>query len=80
MKQNTAMNRYLTHAANLKTEHPEWRWGQTLFNALAMDHPAIAEEIRGSPLDPFHKEGDALNPFMDWAIERLSAIEEGGEK
>lgn len=33
----------------------KWRYGQALFNALLDVRPDLAEEIRGTPLDPFNK-------------------------
>ena len=33
-----------------------WREGQTLFNTLAVVHPEVAERLRGSLVDPFHRE------------------------
>ena len=32
------------------------RYGQALFNQLSIDHPDLAAEIRGSIIDPFHKD------------------------
>ena len=32
------------------------RFGQAVFNVLATVRPDIAEELRGSKLDPFYKE------------------------
>lgn len=34
----------------------DWRYGQALFNALAMHRPDIAERLRGTRLDPFYRE------------------------
>ena len=33
-----------------------WRLGQYFFNMLCEVRPAIAEQLRGSMLDPFYKE------------------------
>ncbi len=43
-------------ANELQLEHPDWRRGQALFNALHGVFPALAEQIRGTDADPFHDE------------------------
>ena len=35
-------------------EYPNWREGQTFFNALYDLYPEVANKIRGTELDPFH--------------------------
>lgn len=41
------------------------RKGQAWFNALADSHPALANVIRGTELDPFYN--DAVFPkFVEW--------------
>ena len=35
-------------------EHPEWRRGQALFNALYELHPHAADRLRATPADPFY--------------------------
>ena len=37
-------------------EHPDWRWGQSVFNTLRALHRAEAEEIRGTAYDMFYVE------------------------
>ena len=32
------------------------RHGQALFNLLVQHHPRVAEAIRGTPVDPFHRD------------------------
>lgn len=44
----------LTHATQPKKG--DLRLGQIFFNELCVMRPAIAEELRGSMLDPFFKE------------------------
>lgn len=34
--------------------HPEWRYGQTLFNTLHQVYPTTADSIRGTDRDPFY--------------------------
>jgi hypothetical protein len=41
-------------AAELRRSNPDWRHGQALFNALRMMDPPLAEQIRGTPADPFN--------------------------
>jgi hypothetical protein len=33
-----------------------YRYGQAFFNTLTRVRPVLAEEVRGTPLDPFHDE------------------------
>jgi len=40
--------------AGMLARHKTWRAGQALFNALLRVRPDLAEEIRGTDLDPFH--------------------------
>ncbi len=37
-------------------KYPEWREGQTWFNVLYEQHPEIADDIRGTILDPFYND------------------------
>lgn len=40
-------------------DHKNWsRYGQSLFNYLFEIRPDIADELRGSESDPFHKDDD----------------------
>jgi hypothetical protein len=38
----------------VQLEYPEWRKGQTFFNVLYNLYPEMADEIRGSEIDPFY--------------------------
>lgn len=49
----------------------KWRYGQALFNALSNVRPQLAEEIRGTPLDPFH-----VNEMKDVPDELFEMLEE----
>lgn len=51
-------------AHELLRDHPDWRWGQALFNALRMMDPPLAEQIRGTTADPFH-DNIRCPEFMD---------------
>ena len=55
----TDFERYLLTCAATKTAHPEWRWGQTLFNVLHDVRPDLANGVRGSDIDPFHRDSVA---------------------
>ena len=41
------------------------RYGQFLFNSLARSQPALANEICGSDLDPFHRD-DRVTTFLQY--------------
>lgn len=48
-------------------ENSEWRLGQTYFNVLHTIAPDLANEIRGTDLDPFYKEGNGyVEEFIEW--------------
>jgi len=36
--------------------YPMWRRGQTLFNSLYALYPEIADGLRGTNVDPFHRD------------------------
>ena len=64
---------YLRAVGLEQTLHPEWRWGQTLFNVLCEYRPDIAEKIRGGPMDPFYSNLNA-DAFLD-TVERLIEVD-----
>lgn len=47
----------------------EWRYGQTMFNALLRLRPALAESIRSTPLDPFYRTKEDI-PSELWNVLR----------
>lgn len=49
--------------------HPNWRKGQAFFNMLARVRPDLSEQIRATPLDPFHR-SDVLPNMLAWVAER----------
>lgn len=49
-------NEYLTRAGQNQQANPEWRWGQALFNTLYEFRADLANQYRGSGLDPFYVE------------------------
>jgi hypothetical protein len=48
---------FMTNVLNKYDEHPDdnIRLGQLFFNELLNVRPSIAEELRASSLDPFHR-------------------------
>lgn len=63
-------DRMLTRASHLALEHMDWRTGQCLFAALYEIHPARADEIQGTYLDPFYFDSftdEAVVLFLAWA-------------
>ena len=51
--------------------HPEWRYGQTLFNVLYEHEPILADLIRSGPHDPFYVDGvaDAFLAIVERELE-----------
>jgi len=45
------------------------RSGQAFFNVLHRDYPELAEEIRGTELDPFYDSGKN-DKFIEWLKEK----------
>jgi hypothetical protein len=55
---------YLREVAERQRRHPEWRAGQTYFNVLYEVAPYLADQLRGTTLDPYHR--DSMIPlFLD---------------
>jgi hypothetical protein len=46
-------------------EHPEWRKGQSIFNALWEVDPALALKMQGTDVDPFYENSRNLDA-MTW--------------
>ena len=60
---------YIQEVEKEKARHPEWRYGQTLFNVLDERWTIIASEIRATDLDPFYfeeQENARLDRFLDY--------------
>ena len=58
----------------MRSRHKNYRDGQCLFNALYLVKPNLADEIRGSPMDPFYQD-NRINLLLDW----LQSKSEGGK-
>lgn len=56
------------YAEGMQREYPDWRWGQSLFNALWVLYPDLAEQIRGTESDPFHSD-DRVPAFTSAVME-----------
>jgi len=47
---------YLYEVINKYEREGDWRLGQTYFNVLTEFNPRLAEQVRGSALDPFYQD------------------------
>ena len=52
-------------AMRLQLAHPEWRWGQTLFNALYTIDVELGDQVRATDADPFF---DDANIAEFWRV------------
>jgi hypothetical protein len=58
---------FLETVYKYRKEYPNWRYGQVLFNALYEVDPDLANEIRGTEIDPFYYGIDEVTftPFFE---------------
>ena len=61
------LNEFLGRVEKIQ-KYYKWRYGQALFNALVDLRPDIADEIRGTPLDPFEKKKQSDVPAGLWTL------------
>ena len=54
--------------------HPNQRPGQAYFNVLYRIRPAMADSVRDTPLDPFHR-NDVLPNFLAYVAERWDSAD-----
>jgi hypothetical protein len=54
---------YQRQVVDYHRAHPEQRNGQAHFNVLYQMNPHLADEIRGTVLDPFHRD-DRVPAFL----------------
>lgn len=47
---------YLHLVEIVRKKNPSWRKGQAFFNVLADVRPDLSETIRGTDIDPFHRD------------------------
>jgi|SaaInlStandDraft_6_1057023.scaffolds.fasta_scaffold99728_1 hypothetical protein len=58
---------YLEQVSKSIPAHPEWRYGQTLFNVLYDMDPELGNKVRATRLDPYYaNEDDVLSEFIEW--------------
>lgn len=50
------VDEFIVIVGRIYQENPSWRYGQAFFNCLNSIRPQLAETIRGTRLDPFHKD------------------------
>ena len=61
------MNEYLKAVQLYLDNGIDLRYGQGLFNVLLYHNPELAEQIRGTTLDPFHwEQGTRTDKFIEW--------------
>jgi len=51
------INEVLNHAKDMIRQHPEYRWGQSVFNSLCQFYPDTANAIRTTENDPYYNDG-----------------------
>jgi hypothetical protein len=56
----TSFNDYINRVLQMQEAHPEWRVGQTFFNVLYIMRPKMADQVRGSEIDPFYQDDRVL--------------------
>lgn len=56
MEHTVTYDRYLDRVHYQGLRNPNWRVGQTYFNVLSEVHPALAERVRGTLVDPFYSD------------------------
>lgn len=66
---------YLTYVQRYQAMHPEQRRGQAHFNVLYIGHPSIANEIRGTEVDPFYDDSRIVD-FLESVYHAFRVIEE----
>lgn len=61
---------YRIRVEGYRQAHPEQRKGQAYFNVLYEFDPEAANEILGTPLDPFSDDYETLSNFRVWLMTR----------
>ena len=71
---NLCYSEYVILVLREMKQHPEYRYGQALFNVLYGYKMDWAEEIRGTDLDPFYySEGQIILNFTKYLIKKFEA-------
>lgn len=60
---------FIDRCATDQYKNPEWRKGQAYFNSLYDFDPKLADEIRGTELDPFYND-QIITKFLEYILER----------
>jgi len=69
MSDSFELNLFFKMVAATKSKHPNWRYGQVLFNVLSSYHPDAAEKIRSTKADPFyarHNQDPHITKFLEY--------------
>ena len=68
---NINYDKFLQLVEKYQKSVKDWRYGQAYFNILSSVRPELAELIRGSMYDPFHKDevSDQIHTYIKskWA-------------
>lgn len=68
---NIDYDKFLQLVEKYQKSVKDWRYGQAYFNILSSVRPELAELIRGSMYDPFHKDevSDQIHTYIKskWA-------------
>lgn len=59
--------------------HPEWRYGQTVWNTACTMYPEFAEPYRATEFDPFYRDNIA-DTFISKVMERVYEQEQAMAK
>lgn len=58
----------------LREQHPLWRRGQRLFEALADINRPLAFDVEGTDVDPYYDDSRVV-VFFGWIIEKEAELE-----
>lgn len=64
---NIGYHQFLVLVQTMLNNEPDWRYGQALFNALTYVRPDLSEQVRATPIDPFFRDLDNIDPAL-WAF------------
>lgn len=59
----------LEKSKEINKKYPEWRIGQSFFNTLYMMYPDVADDIRGTKYDTFHRT-ELINQCIEFITEK----------
>ena len=60
------------NSRNYNKEMVVWRKGQLFFNLMTQANPRVAELLRGSFIDPFHRD-EVSNKVWDFVMDKWEA-------